>query len=281
MVREFAIVILDSRDKLQDRFNLELVSNPKGLGFLLAINIIETDIEEIPVSLKQKLQPVTLDVNYAYGKKYESAKALRLWIEKNINKRMALEWTTPADRLYADCKVVEFEFSELSPLNFLSIPLTIRPLSPFFDVVSGAITVSPSTTGKEYPFMYPYTYGVGLAVNNRIENNYIKPIPLIITLYGEMTVPTVTITQEGEASPYARVYFGLTLTKGQYITINAVTRKIIFFNGLHEEDGYNFLDFTNQSFIFAREGTTSFLNAPGVQSDKSGFLEASYRRYKL
>jgi hypothetical protein len=280
MIRQFALVVLDNRDKVIDRFSLDLTTKPRGLGFYLEINTIITDIEEIPVEVRQKLKSITCDVHYAFGKEYLKARMLRLWIEKNTNKRMALEWINEVDKLYIDGKVQEFEFSELTPANVLSIPLTFKPLSPFFEVVENAITILPASTGKIYPYKYPYKYGIGVISNNSITNNYIRPIPLIVTLYGEMVNAGVSIIEEGQTSPYAQVSFNLTLTADQYITINAVTRKITYFNGQIEVDGYNLLDLTKQSFIFARENTTSFLSA-SVASDQTGRMEASYRRYRL
>lgn len=281
MVREFALVVIDTRDKIIDRFNLDLVTEPRGLGFSLQLNTIITDIEEIPVSLRQSLGNATLSVNTTGEQANSKAKALRLWIMKNTNRRMALEWTTRVDRLYADCKVVAFQFSEMTQSNIISIPLTIKMLSPFFDVVENIVNISPSTTGKVYPFEYPYTYGIGIVENNEIQNDYIKPIPLIVTLYGEMSTPMVTITDKSNNETYARVSFGnLTLTENMWITINAVTRKITFFDGFVERDGYVYLDPSYESFIFARENTTSFIST-SVQSDKSGRMTASFRRYRL
>lgn len=281
MIREFALVVLDNRDKIIDRINLDVVTNPSGLGFSLGIETIKTEVEEILVKASQKLESINLDINYMHGSEYLKAKSLRYWIEKNTNKRMAIEWINAAGTSYADCIVTKFAFSEMQRNNAVTIPLTIKMLSPLFEVVENEITITPSIGGKEYPYTYPYSYGVGVISNNEIENNYIKAIPLIITLYGVMESVQVGIRVKGESNLYSQVVFeNFNLLENQYVTINAVTRKIIFFNGTEEMDGYNYIDASKDSFIFAKESVVSELTA-SVGSDKSGRLEASYRKYRL
>lgn len=280
MIRKFALVVLDNRDMVIDRINLDLVSEPKGLGFSLKTSTITTDIEEILVRYKQQLENITFDVNYAFGNEYIKAKSIRQWIEKNTGRKMAIEYLTPADKLYANCIVDKFAFSEINNDKVLSIPLNIKQLSPFFDVVYNAILIYPSTTGKVYSYTYPYTYGIGVASNNIIENNYIKPIPLNITLYGEMMNPGVNIRKQGEVLNYGEVSFsGLNLTSDMWVNINAITGKITLFNGYTESDGYNYIDATKNSFIYANIGISEL--GATISSDKSGRLEASFRRYRL
>lgn len=280
MIRNFSLVVLNQQDMIIDRINLDLIDQPKGLGFSLESAVIETDVEDILVSFRQKHENVTLNVNYAFGNEYLKAKALRQWIEKNTGKVMALQWYTITDKLYAGCIVNKFDFSEINNDRILSVPLTIKLLTPFFDVIENEIYILPSTTGKIYAFIYPFIYGEGLSSNNIITNTYIKPIPLNITLYGEMATPAVGIKFKDAMTNYADIVFeGLSLSKNMWININSISRKITLFNGYEEIDGYDYIDATKQSFIFARTGISE-LNA-NVQSDKTGRLRASYRRYRL
>ena len=281
MIRKFSLVILDNRDKVIDRMNLDLVTNPRGLGFSLDTSVVSTEIEDILISYRQKLESITFDVNFANGREYLKTKSLRLWIEKNIGKKMAVEWKTDTDTLFAECIVDKFDFSEINEDKYVSIPLNIKRLTPFFILVENEIKILPSSSGKRYPYKYSYTYGVGVVSNNIIVNNYIKKIPLNITLYGEMLTPSVSIKESGTAEPYSTVAFeGLSLDTGHWLNINAINRKITYYNGVIEVDGYNYIDGTKNSFIYANAGVTSQLSA-SVQSDKTGRLEASFRRYML
>ena len=89
------------------------------------------------------------------------------------------------------------------------------------------------------------------------------------------------IRVKGESELYQQVAFeGLSLQENQYVIINAVTRKIFYFNGTELVDGYNYLDASKDSFIYAKENAISELTA-NVESGKTGRLTASYRRYRL
>lgn len=282
MVRKFALITFDDNtDIITDRINLDIVSAPSGLGFSVTATTIKTDVEEILIKAVQSLGTISLTVNFANGNEYVKARALRAWIEKHINDRTAIEWQNDAGLSYADCIVTSFDFGELSQRGLATVPLKIKMLSPFFEIVENEIKIYPSTGGKIYPYTYPYTYGSGVIANNEIANNYIKEIPLIITLYGVMDNVSCGIRVKGESELYQQVAFeGLSLQKNQYVVINAVTRKILYFNGTELADGYNYLDASKDSFIYAKENAISELTA-NVESGKTGRLTASYRRYRL
>ena len=282
MIRKFALITFDDNtDTITDRINLDIVSAPSGLGFSVTATTIKTDVEEILIKAVQSLGTISLTVNFANGNEYVKARALRAWIEKHINDRTAIEWQNDAGLSYADCIVTSFDFGELSQRGLATVPLKIKMLSPFFEIVENEIKIYPSTGGKRYPYTYPYTYGSGVIANNEIANNYIKEIPLIITLYGVMDNVSCGIRVKGESELYQQVAFeGLSLQANQYVIINAVTRKIFYFNGTELTDGYNYLDASKDSFIYAKENAISELTA-NVESGKTGRLTASYRRYRL
>lgn len=282
MIRKFALITFDDNtDTITDRINLDIVSAPSGLGFSVTATTIKTDVEEILIKAVQSLGTISLTVNFVNGNEYVKARALRAWIEKHINDRTAIEWQNDAGLSYADCIVTDFEFGELAQRGLATVPLKIKMLSPFFEIVENEIKIYPSTGGKIYPYKYPYTYGSGVIANNEIANNYIKEIPLIITLYGVMDNVSCGIRVKGESELYQQVAFeGLSLQENQYVIINAVTRKIWYFNGTELVDGYNYLDASKDSFIYAKENAVSELTA-NVESGKTGRLTASYRRYRL
>ena len=280
MIREFALVVLDGTDAEIDRLNLDLVDNPKGLGFTIENAVIKTDVEDMLVSFRQTHEVVTLNVNYAFGYEYLKARGLRIFIEKYLGGRLYLEWKTPVHTLLAGCAINKFEFSEISTTKILSVPLTLNLLTPFFDVVNNEITITPGETGKIYTYTYPYTYGEGIISNNEINNTYIKSVPLNITLYGEMTTPSVSIRFKGDTASYASVAFiGLALASNMWININGVEKNITLFDGAAEVDAYDYIDGTRQSFIYAQRGLSELLAS--VQTDKSGRMRASFRRYWL
>ena len=153
MIRKFALITFDDNtDTITDRINLDIVSAPSGLGFSVTATTIKTDVEEILIKAVQSLGTISLTVNFANGNEYVKARALRAWIEKHINDRTATEWQNDAGLSYADCIVTSFDFGELSQRGLATVPLKIKMLSPFFEIVENEIKIYPSTGGKRYPY---------------------------------------------------------------------------------------------------------------------------------
>ena len=67
-----------------------------------------------------------------------------------------------------------------------------------------------------------------------------------------MINPSVSIREKGNEQAYEQIAFpSLTLKDGDYIIINSITNKIKYFNGVSIEDGYDLIDPTKDSFIYA------------------------------
>ena len=47
MIRKYALVIMDKKDTIIDRFNLDLITNPTGNGFELGLAMIQSDIDVV------------------------------------------------------------------------------------------------------------------------------------------------------------------------------------------------------------------------------------------
>ncbi len=280
MIRKFALVALDASDQITDRFNLDVVTDPKGLGYDVTIETVKTEIEELLVKAVQKLGNVTLNINCINEDKYGRARTLRLWIQKYNNHTMALLWESDLGSYMTDCVVTRYDFSELKPANYIPIPLTVKMLSPLYELNERKISIFPANKGKVYPARYPITYGIGATTNNEIDNLYPVDTPLIITLFGEMDSVGVSIHEKGVATPYASVQFpGQSLSAGQKIIIDGRRGTIKRDNGSGAYDYFGAIDPNRQNFIRAKAQTVSILNVLGVRSDKTGYMTATYRRY--
>lgn len=53
-MREYALVILDNKDEIIDRYNFDIVTNAYGNGFQLDISTISSNLEEIITQVIQK-----------------------------------------------------------------------------------------------------------------------------------------------------------------------------------------------------------------------------------
>ena len=284
MIRKFALATLSQTDTIIDKMELDLVTAPTGLGFSLEVSTIKTGVEEILVRASHTLSEVSLTANFLNPNAYQKAKALRYWLGLNTKKRMAFVWENDAGTSLADCIVTKFDVSEMGEDRVFQVPLSIRMLSPFFDLSKNEIVIKLVSGGKVYPYSYPYSYGSSITTGNEITNDYIEESPLIVKLFGEMDNVGVSLTEKGSEKPYAQVAFtGLVLKKGAYLTINAITKKITIFDPTlfpNEQDAYKYLVPSKDAFLYAKGQAVSILTA-NVTSTKTGYLEATYRKYRL
>lgn len=283
MIRTFSLVVFDEVFNISDRIRLDAVTSPQNLGFEISLNTIRTDIEEIVTKAVQSLKEISLTVNFYRGGEYQKAAALRRWIEGHMLDSMALEYRNDAELKYADCIITKYGMTEIGQNRIMTVPLTVRPLSPFYQLRNNVITIRQDTPGKAYPYSYPYNYGGGLIESNIIENSYIKDIPLVVKIYGVTDTPTLTLIEDGAEAPYSTVQFlNAAIGEGQYLVVDSIRRKIRFWNGSAFEDYYGRLNMSadRDSFLYARQNTVSKLTI-NLLTGASGYLEASFKQYEL
>lgn len=280
-MRKFALVIFNENSQIIDRINIDLVQNPTGFGFSLNISTIKTDVIEVVTKCVQNLQPIKLNVLFAKGNVYQKSETIRRFIEQYTNSnKMALEYDNGVLLKYIDCLVQDFDLSEKDEFQSLTIPITIKPLSPFYRIVSNEITIKPAESGKAYPHGYPYGYGSGTIENNEIKNTYIKEIPLVITIYGEMSNPLIVLKDEDDEIYDTLEFEALTLAEGEHIIIDSINRKIKLWRSGVYIDGYNYLNPEHSSFLYAKGNITSKLSV-NLNPSLDGYLTANFRLYGI
>lgn len=278
-MRKFAFVVLDESDKIVDRYNLDYVDGLSGLGFYLTLNKIETDVEDYITKIVQQKKTLGMTVHHLRG--YSAGDYLRLWLAKNIDKCLCLEYNNTEKTVYIEGIVTQCDQTELDEFKVLQHQITFQPLTPSFEIIDGDVTIKVSATGKSYPLKYPYSYGKNLIENNVIENTYIKDIPLIVTLYGAMTNPIVTLRDEND-EVYNEVRFSdVDLQEDERIIINSAQKKIWFVDSMGRySDFYYKLEGGHDSFLRANPLIKSKIGI-GLDPNQSGWLSASRRQYRL
>ena len=53
-MRKYALVILDNKDEILDRYNFDVTTDPTGNGFELSLYKIEDDVKDIITKVVQK-----------------------------------------------------------------------------------------------------------------------------------------------------------------------------------------------------------------------------------
>lgn len=279
-MRKFAFVVFDIENKITERFGVDLITGPSGLGFKLKLSTLEGDIVDTLTKVAQEKQSVGMTVNF-FRRGYERYLILSQWLQKYsvIDSRMALEYDDGVQVRYMEGRVTNLGKTEIDEYNVLSCEATFTPLTPFFVNVENTIRIRVSAVGKSYPFRYPYSYGKNVVENNRIENSYIADIPVTVKITGVISEPTVLLLDEN-GNEYTRIRFPeVDLAEGQYIIINSATRKIWFFDGIVLQDYSAGTDPQHDTFLFAQRGISTI--SVNLASSDSGELTGSWRQYGL
>nr|DAQ16549.1 MAG TPA: putative receptor binding protein [Caudoviricetes sp.] len=282
MIRAYALVILDKQDKIIDRFNLPLVTNPTENGFKLSLSKISSDIEDIITKVVQQKTVKKFNV-IQYQNSYEKSSILSNWIQKysKTDFRMALEYNDTNLIKYCEGKVTSLDKTEKDEYGVLTQAMEFTPVTPYFLKQENALILKSSSVGKKYPYKYPYMYGTSTVENNEVDNPYLYDIPVIVTLTGPIEHPAVSLADENDES-YAKVSFpNIDLAQGEKLVINSAQRKIykIATNGT-ETDYVPEVDPQFDTFLRARSGVSKLIvNTPDAGIGFS--LVGGWRQYVL
>ena len=281
-MRKYALVILNSVDKIIDRYNLDLVTNPSGNGFKLNLSTISSDIEDIITKVVQQKSIIKFTVNQ-YKNSYLKSNSLANWIQKYSTAKyiMALEYDDGNIIKYCEGKVTNLGKTELDEFKNLAQDFEFTQTTPFFIKRENTITIQVSSIGKSYPYKYPYSYGSNIVENNEINNPYILDVPLIVTINGAIGQPNLSLIDE-LGNSYNRVRFGtLNLLQGEQLIINSAQRKIVkILQDGTEEDYAPEVDPNYDTFIRAKTGISSL--SINTEEALEGFkLTGGWRQYTL
>lgn len=282
MIREYALVIMNEQDQIIDRYNLDLVTAPTGNGFQLELSTIATDIEDVITKVVQKKPTITMTVHLIKNG-YSQSNILTNWIQKysTADTNMFLEYNDTTTIKYCSGKVTSLTKTEKDEYKDLAQDLTFTMSSPFFTKKENIITIQVSGVGKKYAFRYPYQYGKNIVKYNEIENQYIFDVPVIVTIDGAITNPTIDLLDENN-NTYARVRFLNTIIlKNEKLIINSIKKKIYKIDINNNRIDYTpKIDPQHDSFIMAKHGISKI----SINTDDSGEgfkLTGSWRQYTL
>lgn len=278
-VRKLALIVFDESYNIIDRYNLDSVTDISGLGYSLKVSTIDTDIEGYITKVVQQKRNITF--KYFSDTGYSGGNSLIAWVEKNIENLVCLEYNDTQRILYMRGLIINNDKSELDLFKALPQQLTFQPLTPFFEKVENEVYIRVSSTGKSYPYFYPYSYGLNIIENNEITNTYIKEAPLVVTIFGEIENPIITLRDEND-DVYNEIRFSdVSLTASQKIIINSLEKKIWFDDGTGVlVDYYYKVDGGYDSYLRAKPLTTSKIGINLTAGD-SGYLKARRLQYKL
>lgn len=283
-IRKFALVIVDDFDKQLERFELDYADTPRGLGFELEFTTLESRLTTYFTSAREKKLATTLNLNFLPPNAYEKANAFKRFVQKYTNQRMIFEYNdTTSEIKNWEGKVQKFGQDELNEYKTLVCPISFLPATPKYVKKDNVITIKAATTGKSYPFKYPYSYGRSTIENNILINNYFDEIPLRITIYGAMNNPQISLQDTDTGEVYSTVRFeNLYIAEEEELIIDAIQSKVLIKRNGIVSSAYDYLskDASLDSFLYAKANATSKVII-SLNPFESGYLKASYRQYTL
>lgn len=283
-IRKFALVIVDDFDREVDRFSLDFADTPRNLGFELEFTTLESRLTTYFTSAREKKLPVTLNLNFLRPNAYEKARAFKRFVQEHINKKMVFEYNdTTSEIKYWEGKIQKFGQDELNEYKTLVCPISFLPATPKYTLKNNVITIRPATTGKSYPYKYPYSYGRSTIENNIFTNDYFDETPLRVHIYGAMNNPQISLQDTGTGEIYSTVRFkNLYVAEGEELIIDAIQSKVLIKRNGIFVSAYDYLskDANLKSFLYAKANTTSKV-VMSLNAGESGYLKASYRQYTL
>lgn len=283
-IRKFALVIVDDFDKEIDRFNLDYADTPRNLGFELEFTTLESRLTTYFTSAREKKLATTLNLNFIRPNAYEKANAFKRFVQKYTNQRMIFEYNdTTSEVKNWEGKIQKFGQDELNEYKTLVCPISFLPATPKYIRKDNVITIRPATTGKSYPFKYPYAYGISTVENNILINNYFDEIPLRVYIYGAMNNPQISLQDAETGEVYSTVRFkNLYVAEGEELIVDAINSKVLIRRNGQLTSAYDYLskDANLDSFLYAKSNTTSKV-VINLNPLESGYLKASYRQYTL
>ena len=259
---EFDVLDLNTRESITtngavNRPTIDFMLYPSGLGFEQEISVVE-------------------------GNRFSRYNDLEKY-------RIRFSFELNGVRRYVEVSIIALE-PQGRDGRFVSANLTLQPLSPFYEDVYSSSIITDSQNGKIYPYKYPYSYGGGSFTDeNVIENNFIKDIPLRITLKGPMTTPYASISyatdneEVGETYGSVRFEASVSLLENESIVIDAFTNRIykesLGTAGIKiQTDLFDLVDKRYQSFLFAKPGNSK-ISSP--LENNSSVCEVYTVRYVL
>ena len=280
-VRKFELQILDEAQNMIDRFPLDRVMSPSGLGFTQNLTIVETRTLDYIVDRTIKKKDIKMTIIFNEPQSYQKANTFRSWYSRHIKDKVVLKYSDGSVDKYMDIAIKDISVSEINT-GINEVPMTLQPLSPFYRLQMQRILTNIETAGKTYPYAYPYAYGGGQLQNNIIDNEFFEAIPLYVKINGPVTTPTINLSDIND-NIYATVKFNaVTLLEGQSIVIDGINTKILYFSSSAAEgvDYYNYVDKSLNSFLYAQPGQSKLI-ANLVEGDPNSSMQIVFVQYIL
>lgn len=262
MIRQFYIENKYGDIYFFNHQNQTLISQVSGLGFSLDLKYLE--YQNYYTRSKYNIPLTEISMTLVFLKGYEGYKTFVDFISKS-NGDIKLNYQTDAFKAYCYVDIASLSKAELSAGTVQS-NITLKKLSLWLKEKSYEIIANGSSSGKVYPYRYPYYYSSSYKGKVFIKNEGLNDAPVVIEMFGNVADPEVLIKKNGEVVSTLRLYL---TAENITITVNSIPSKqqIIMDESGVVTDIYGLQDFEENNFIFLDHGDYEIEFKPGVATE--------------
>jgi hypothetical protein len=242
--------------------NQTLISQVSGLGFSLDMKYLEYSRFYSRSEYNIPLSEITETVIFLRG--YEGYKTFVDYISKS-NKEYKLHYENDAFKAYCYVDIASLTKAELIA-NTIQSNIVFKKLSLWLKEKSYEIIANGSSSGKVYPYSYPYYYSSSYEGKTFVRNDGLNDAPLVIEMIGSVVEPELLIKKDGEVVSTLRLYL---TAEDITITINSIPSKqeMVMDESGVITDIYGLQDFEVDNFIFLEHGDYEIEFKPGVATE--------------
>jgi hypothetical protein len=181
------------------------------------------------------------------------------------NEEYKLHYQNDAFSAYCYVDIASLSKAELVASTIQS-NIVFKKLSLWLKEKSYEIIANGSSSGKVYPYSYPYYYSSSYEGKAFVRNEGLNDAPVVIEMIGSVIDPELLIKKNGEVVSTLRLYL---TAEDITITINSIPSKqeIIMDESGVVIDIYGLQDFEEENFIFLEHGDYEIEFKPGVATE--------------
>ena len=242
------------------KFNLAsgaLISSLSDIGFSKQNEYSDFDNNYKKLNEKNPIQDLSFTLTFLKG--YKGYKEFVDFIESSDSFYLyykSLDWK------YCYVEVESLSKTELQA-GALVCDLKLKKLSYWYKDVIQEIKIEVDSTGKAYPFIYPYTYSNSISGKVNITNSGYAKAPLRILLTGAFSNPEIIVSKDGKTLSSMKIYY---TTSSGTLEVNAfnLDQKIEIKENGETINAYEYQDFSVDNFLFIPKGTVTLEFKPNV-----------------
>ncbi len=239
-----------------------LISQVSGLGYTLDLKYLE--YQNYYARSEYNIPLTEISMTLVFLKGYLGYKGFVDFISQS-NDNIKLYYQTDAFKAYCYVDIASLAKAELLAGTIQS-SIVFKKLSLWLREKTYEIIANGSSSGKVYPYSYPYYYSSSYEGKVYIRNEGLNDAPIVIEMIGSVVDPEVLIKKNGEVVSTLRLYL---TAENITLTINSIPSKqqIIMEASGVVTDIYGLQDFEEENFIFLDYGDYEIEFKPGVATE--------------